>query len=278
MPSGVAAPSGVASSPLVTVEIASAVAADAMAGSGDDAGPGPRAQAGEFDLGPANTGAGRGGVTVELASRPDQSPVVPAAATATAATSTASTGPEGVTAVAAGAAGAQPAVTVQPAVSDQLAVVETATSPQQVAGQLADSVQRAVLVDGRELRMRLSPPELGQLEVRVVETSDGVRVSLVASTREAAELIQQQLPFLRSALEARDLKVDRLDVFSPELADGSSDGAPRDRTAAGGQGEDGPVWSPLAGERSQQEGTGDGAASDGLADPLRGAGTLDVLA
>lgn len=272
----VAAPLGATTSPQVAADVASAVAGDARAGSGDRAELGPRAQAGEFDFGPANVDPDRAGVATEPTVRADQSitaaTTTPAASTASAA----STGADGV--AVAGVVATLPAATAQPAVNAELAVVETATSPEVMASRLADTVLQAARVGGDELRLQLNPPELGRLEVRVVESSEGIRVSLVASTREAGELIQQQLPLLRASLEARALQVDRLDVSMPELTDGGSDGAPRDRTAAGGQGEDGPVWSPLAGNSSQEEGTGDGAASVDLGGSRLDAGALDVLA
>jgi hypothetical protein len=126
--------------------------------------------------------------------------------------------------------------------------VEARDTPQ-LASRLADSVQRAVRVGANEFRLELHPPELGQLRVRVVETADGVRVTVTAASREATELIQQQLPLLRSALEARELRVDRLDIFEADRFDPGDAGAEPHGRSDGSDGSDGeqPLWSPLAG-------------------------------
>ena len=135
---------------------------------------------------------------------------------------------------------------VQPAEAPEAANV----SP--LASQLADTVARAVRVGPSEFRMQLHPPELGQVQIRVVETADGVRVSVEAALREASELIQQHLPLLRSALEARDLRVGSLDVFHAGTADAREPGA--ESHPRGDQGEDeSPPWSPLAGMEREAE-------------------------
>ena len=138
------------------------------------------------------------------------------------------------------AAEVQPAEPVEP------------TDGPRLAARLAETVQRAVRGGAREFRMQLHPPELGRLEVRVLETSEGVRVTVAASSLEASELIRQHLPLLRSALESRDLRVDRLDVFQAEPPDAGEAGADRhSRSDRGGDGE--PVWSPLAAMKQDAE-------------------------
>ena len=91
------------------------------------------------------------------------------------------------------------------------------------------------------------------MRVRVVETVDGVRVTVAAASRDATELIQQQLPLLRLALEARELRVDRLDIrqedFQADLSDPGDAGAEPHGRSDGSDGSDGeqPLWSPSAG-------------------------------
>ncbi len=146
---------------------------------------------------------------------------------------------------------------------------EMAAPARELAPRLAETVQQAVRVGEREFRLRLNPPELGHLDVRVVESSDGVRVSLRVASSEAGELIQQYLPQLRAALEARDLRVERLDVFEAQTEMGG-DGAPHKRTD-GGDGEGQPRWSPLATPRQDEGGapverTGPGRLTSGVVD------------
>ena len=102
--------------------------------------------------------------------------------------------------------------------------LETSAEPEALVERLAETVERAVTRGPRELRVIVRPPELGQLEIRVVETRAGVRVAIEASTSEVRALLEQQLPALRVALEGRELRVERFevqlsDVASSELAD-----------------------------------------------------------
>ena len=277
----VATTQGAAPSPPIAAAVASSVIGEASTGSNEQADAGSRAGAGDFAFDPASVGPERVDAATELAPGPAQSSAASTTSAASVASPLASTAPTVATAAEGVAAAAgvatQPAAVDQPVADATVPTIETATSPTRVGSQLADSVQQAVRVDGRELRLLLNPPELGRLEVRVTDTSDGIRVALVATTREAGELIQQHLPFLRASLEARELQVDRLDV-SVELRDGGSDGAPRDRNAAGNEGDDGPVWSPVAGQSSSDDAAEGGGATVDLDRSRLGTGTLDVLA
>ena len=73
----------------------------------------------------------------------------------------------------------------------------------ELLARLADTVQAAATRGSRELRVLVRPPELGHIDIRVVETSERLRVAIMASRHEVGELLQQQLPALRFALEAR---------------------------------------------------------------------------
>ena len=57
-------------------------------------------------------------------------------------------------------------------------------------------------LSGREeIRLRLDPPELGAVRVRLVEQDGAITVLLRAEQALSAELIRQALPQLREALE-----------------------------------------------------------------------------
>ena len=61
----------------------------------------------------------------------------------------------------------------------------------------------------RELHLALNPPDLGSLTVHLTEHSGGsVSVAIHASSSEAHDLLQQQLPALRAGLEQRDVRVE----------------------------------------------------------------------
>lgn len=157
--------------------------------------------------------------------------------------------------------------------------VVDATDGPQLARALADSVHAASLRGSSQVRLRLDPPELGRLDIRIADGADGVRVVVEAATREAQELLRQHLPALRLGLEARELRVERLDVELARDAEESSTGADG-RAGADGRGEafgqrdgntgaDGePLWSPVAALN------GDGPATQaGIEASNRDAGT-----
>jgi len=148
-------------------------------------------------------------------------------------------------AAAAAAASAAPAsVGVEAPV--QARVVNATTLPADVA----DTVQTAVLRGDSEVRLVLNPPELGQVEVNIATHEGGLRIRLEASHPGARDLMERSLPALQQALEARELRVERLTVQATDTGRGSLD-----TSAGGGQfrgggdantGDNGPEWSGVA--------------------------------
>jgi flagellar hook-length control protein FliK len=184
----------------------------------------------------------------------------------------------------------------QPVTSSSRSTPVSATEPavappnnEVFTADLAGTVRRASLLGDQEVRLLLNPPELGHLDVRVVESPQGLRVVLEATSAEARELIEQQLPALRTALEARDLKVERLQVEqaldASALDEQSERGLRQDGQGEGGSdqsGQDTAPWSPVA--SMQLDGGGEpalaGAASGSESNTrtAAGDGRLDVLA
>ncbi len=84
------------------------------------------------------------------------------------------------------------------------------------AAQVADAiVTRAEVVEKNgttEFRMRLDPPELGHVEVRIHSTERGVRAELTVADNSIRNLVESQLPELRQRLEAAGLTIDRFDL------------------------------------------------------------------
>lgn len=154
---------------------------------------------------------------------------------------------------------------------------------------LAGTVRRASLLGDQEVRMLLNPPELGTLDVRVVDSPNGLRVVLEAATAEARQLIEQQLPLLRSALESRDLRIERLSVEqSIEASSADQDLGPGLRQHAQGgdgseqSGQDAAPWSPVASIQSDHSGelaaAGRGNRSETSTRAAASDGRLNVLA
>ena len=159
------------------------------------------------------------------------------------------------------------AVAREPVTSSTRSTPVTATepaatpAPEAFSADLANTVRRASLLGDQEVRLLLNPPELGHLDIRIVESPGGLRVVLEATTAEARELIEQQLPMLRSALEARDLRVERLAVeqaLDASAAERESDrGLRQDGQGSDGSeqsGQDEAPWSPVASLQSEQPG------------------------
>ncbi len=106
-----------------------------------------------------------------------------------------------------------------------------------VAGRIAELVHSAVMRGDSEVRLVLNPPQLGRVDIRIVDTPDGLVVAMQAANGEARELISRALVSLQAALEGRELRVDRLTVDQPSQ-----------------QSQDEPGWQSQRGEHGRQQG------------------------
>jgi chemotaxis protein MotD len=68
---------------------------------------------------------------------------------------------------------------------------------------------------GGTMMMRLDPPSIGELAVRMTVIDGAVRAEMTASTDTARLLLERSLDALRSTLESRGLRVERLAVQGP---------------------------------------------------------------
>ncbi|QDU26967.1 Flagellar hook-length control protein FliK [Anatilimnocola aggregata] len=76
---------------------------------------------------------------------------------------------------------------------------------------------------GGEIRLRLSPPELGALRVEVTMHNEGLFARVEAETPEARAVLIENLPALRERLAEQGLRLERFDV---ELSQRQPDGRP----------------------------------------------------
>jgi flagellar hook-length control protein FliK len=97
-----------------------------------------------------------------------------------------------------------PAAPNPPAVDVQLA-------PTDVAG-VATSIRGHLLPQGGTMRIRLDPPELGVLEIRVDLRQGAMAASFETSTEHAARLVSHTLDQLRQTLESQGVNVEKLQV------------------------------------------------------------------
>lgn len=88
-------------------------------------------------------------------------------------------------------------------------------TPDPVA-QVADGIVTHAHVVARggetEFRLRLDPPELGAVKVRLVADGDGIRGQVVVSNDAIRRMIESQLPELRQRLEQAGVAVQNFDV------------------------------------------------------------------
>lgn len=89
-------------------------------------------------------------------------------------------------------------------------------APAAPAVQLAESVvvhAQVLKRDGEvEFQMRLDPPELGRMQVRLVTRGDEIHGQVVVASDAVRGMIESQLPELRHRLEAAGVTIERFDV------------------------------------------------------------------
>ena len=118
----------------------------------------------------------------------------------------------------------RPAVDVQPRTNTAASSTSTGSASSATSESSLTQAERTRLVQrvaramhtahdrGGELRLRLSPPELGSLRLHV-ELHDGVMSARIeAETREAQQVISENLIVLRDRLAEQNIRIERFDV------------------------------------------------------------------
>lgn len=131
-----------------------------------------------------------------------------------------------------------------------------------VAAQVAETVRSAVLRGDHEIRLLLNPGDMGRIDIRITEQNGVLQLNLNASHGSTRDLLAREMPVLQQALEARDLRVERIQVSHSGSASSDGSGAAWQqgfgRQGQQQEGRDGsPAWSPVASltpsGRGQQE-------------------------
>ncbi len=98
----------------------------------------------------------------------------------------------------------------------QLQRVLLASTPTLVSHQVADAVVSQARVLERpgsvEFQMRLDPPELGQLQIRLVARGDEIHGQVLVADQAVRQMLESQLPELRQRLEASGVNVQSFNV------------------------------------------------------------------
>ncbi|HEY1186494.1 MAG TPA: flagellar hook-length control protein FliK, partial [Gemmata sp.] len=124
--------------------------------------------------------------------------------------------------------GAAPVLPAAPA-PHAVTAAQTATgvrTPDPVA-QVADGIITHAHVATREgateFRMRLDPPELGPVRIRLTSDGDAINGQVVVSSDAVRRMIESQLPELRQRLEAAGVTVQNFDVATDTSSGAGSD-------------------------------------------------------
>lgn len=104
------------------------------------------------------------------------------------------------------------------------AAVRTPDPVAQVADGIVTHAHVAIRAGETEFRMRLDPPELGPLKIRLTSDGDSIHGQVVVSNDAIRRMIESQLPELRQRLEAAGVAVQNLDV-STDANPGAGAGA-----------------------------------------------------
>lgn len=91
-----------------------------------------------------------------------------------------------------------------------------------------DNRVRVMVEQGQQAaRLQLAPSELGALEIHLTGEGDQARLSVVAHSQQARDMLEQQLPRLREALEQQGIK-----LADANVSDGSGQSGDRGQEAA----------------------------------------------
>ncbi|MBN2063927.1 MAG: flagellar hook-length control protein FliK [Sedimentisphaerales bacterium] len=115
-------------------------------------------------------------------------------------------------------------------VKQALALDKSAPTSELNASATVDTVVKSVktmVQDGNStMVVRLDPPSLGQLSIKISSGSDGMSIEIQASNAKTQEMLQQNSSQLRTALEKSGVSVNNVDIqFKPETRNNSNAGS-----------------------------------------------------
>jgi flagellar hook-length control protein FliK len=138
-------------------------------------------------------------------------------------------------------------------------------------GRLADTVQLTIQTQAATgnsvVRIKLTPPELGEVRVQLQQTSEGLVARVVADHQSAAQTLQQSAGELRRALESSGVSLLQLDI-------GASDS--QNEAASGGEESSQSMGPGTTGQDTTDEAETGETTTTTLT--LTGASVVDVLA
>ncbi|WP_298440425.1 flagellar hook-length control protein FliK [uncultured Ferrimonas sp.] len=108
--------------------------------------------------------------------------------------------------------GRSPAAAAQAQATTAEAQLRQPVNADRMAPELRDRLQLMINSDKMTAEIRLDPPELGALQVRVQMNGDQANVQIVAQQGQARDLIEQALPRLREMLQQQGLQLGQTDI------------------------------------------------------------------
>lgn len=145
------------------------------------------------------------------------------------------------------ASGQQPGTSFNQIRAEQAAAQAPLQLNREMAGdQVAERIQMMMSKNLKNIDIRLDPPELGRLQIRMNMNGDGTTVHFTVANQQARDVIEQSMPRLREMLAQQGVQLGDTSVQQ------QSSGQQQSRYAANGQGQDGQGSSnqPLSGEEN----------------------------
>ncbi len=95
------------------------------------------------------------------------------------------------------------------------------STPLQLAEPFLTHAHLATVNGQTEFQVRLDPPELGRMQVKIFASGDQMRAEVIVADQAVRGLLESQLPELRQKLEAAGLNIQQFDVSAESSASGN---------------------------------------------------------
>ncbi|HEX2954018.1 MAG TPA: flagellar hook-length control protein FliK [Bacillota bacterium] len=84
--------------------------------------------------------------------------------------------------------------------------------PREIVNQIVRGTHVMVRDGAAQMQLRLDPPELGRVELKIVAEQDGIKAHFVTESQTVKALIETELPHLRNALQQAGVQADAISV------------------------------------------------------------------
>lgn len=95
-------------------------------------------------------------------------------------------------------------------------------SADQIINQVASEIKESTAGDGGRVKVTLTPPSLGTLELDIAVRNGKVEVVLIADNKDVQQVLNNNIDQLKVALQTQDLTIERCDVFMQDKREDSN--------------------------------------------------------